>query len=66
MPIPTQYIVLRVSMVTQEGDFVTGGEDRTLRVWRADGECVQTIHMPAQSVWAVAALPNSDIVCGSR
>uniref|UniRef100_A0A0P4WEV7 Phospholipase A-2-activating protein n=1 Tax=Scylla olivacea TaxID=85551 RepID=A0A0P4WEV7_SCYOL len=54
-----------VSVVTQEGDFVTGGEDRTLRVWEANGECVQTIHMPAQSVWAVAALPNSDIVCGS-
>ena len=53
-------------MVTQAGDFVTGGEDRTLRVWGPGGECVQTIHMPAQSVWAVAALPNSDIVCGSR
>ncbi|KAG0717763.1 Phospholipase A-2-activating protein [Chionoecetes opilio] len=54
-----------VSMVTQDGDFVTGGEDRTLRVWGPDGECAQTIHMPAQSVWAVASLPNSDIVCGT-
>lgn len=54
-----------VSVAMQDGDFVTGGEDRTLRVWGPSGECVQTIHMPAQSVWAVATLPNSDIVCGS-
>lgn len=56
----------RVSMVTPDGGFVTGGEDRTLRVWGPEGECVQTIHVPAQSVWAVASLPNLDIVCGSR
>lgn len=58
--------ILRVSMVSPDGGFVTGGEDRTLRVWEPAGECVQTIHVPAQSVWAVATLPNSDIVCGSR
>lgn len=36
-----------------------------MRVWGANGNCIQTIHMPAQSVWAVAALPNTDIICGS-
>ncbi|KAG7174341.1 Phospholipase A-2-activating protein-like [Homarus americanus] len=60
----TNYIY-SISLLSKEGDFVTGGEDRTLRVWGSEGNCVQTIHMPAQSVWAVAALPNTDIVCGS-
>lgn len=54
-----------VSIGTPDGGFVTGGEDRSLRVWESSGECVQTIHVPAQSVWAVATLPNSDIVCGT-
>lgn len=56
----------RLALISSEGDLVTGGEDRTVRVWGGSGNCKQTIHMPAQSVWAVAALPNSDIVCGSR
>ncbi|MBZ6370452.1 MAG: hypothetical protein LBE44_00635 [Microbacterium hominis] len=32
------------------GGLVSGGEDRTVRVWRAaDGECEQTITVPAVS-----------------
>lgn len=32
------------------GGLVSGGEDRTVRVWRAaDGECQQTIVVPAVS-----------------
>lgn len=32
------------------GGLVSGGEDRTVRVWRAqDGECTQTIVVPAVS-----------------
>ena len=46
-------------------DFVTTGEDRTLRVW-IDGDCRQTISHPAQSVWAVCTLANGDIVTGAR
>ncbi|XP_071552858.1 phospholipase A-2-activating protein isoform X1 [Panulirus ornatus] len=57
--------IYTISLLTEAGGFVTGGEDRTLRIWGSNGNCTQTIHMPAQSVWAVATLPNSDIVCGS-
>ncbi|KAH9952086.1 phospholipase A-2-activating protein [Amylocystis lapponica] len=49
--------------VLPNGDIVSGGEDRTVRVWR-DGECVQTLVHPAISVWAVSAMPNGDIVTG--
>jgi phospholipase A-2-activating protein len=45
------------------GDIVSGGEDRTARVWK-DGECTQTIVHPAISVWTVSAMPNGDIVTG--
>ncbi|KAG6837276.1 hypothetical protein H0H93_012281 [Arthromyces matolae] len=49
--------------VLPSGDIVSGGEDRSVRVWK-DGECVQTLVHPAISVWAVAAMPNGDIVSG--
>lgn len=45
-------------------EFVSCGEDRTVRVW-CRGECVQTLRLPAQSVWSVACLANGDIVVGS-
>ncbi|ETW86144.1 hypothetical protein HETIRDRAFT_471477 [Heterobasidion irregulare TC 32-1] len=50
--------------VLPSGDLVSGGEDRSVRVWR-DGECAQTIVHPAISVWSVSAMPNGDIVTGS-
>lgn len=43
---------------------VTGGEDRYLNVWQSSEQ--QVILQPAQSIWAVAILPNTDIVIGSR
>lgn len=46
-------------------DFVSTGEDRTLRIWR-QGDCSQTIRLPAQSVWCCCILPNGDIAVGSR
>lgn len=46
-------------------DFVTTGEDRSLRIWR-QGECAQTIRLPAQSVWCCCVLDNGDIVVGAR
>uniref|UniRef100_A0A2H8TP61 Phospholipase A-2-activating protein n=1 Tax=Melanaphis sacchari TaxID=742174 RepID=A0A2H8TP61_9HEMI len=42
---------------------VTGGEDRYLNVWQSSEQ--QVILQPAQSIWAVAILPNTDIVVGS-
>ncbi|XP_050425163.1 phospholipase A-2-activating protein [Adelges cooleyi] len=41
----------------------TGGEDRYLNVWQSVDQ--QVILQPAQSIWAVTILPNSDIVVGS-
>ncbi|EMD38180.1 hypothetical protein CERSUDRAFT_82424 [Gelatoporia subvermispora B] len=49
--------------VLPNGDIVSGGEDRTVRIWR-EGECAQTIVHPAISVWTVSAMPNGDIVSG--
>jgi phospholipase A-2-activating protein len=45
--------------------FVTSSEDRTVKIWQ-NGECQQTVTLPAQSVWSVACLQNGDIVTGSR
>jgi phospholipase A-2-activating protein len=66
--------------VLPNGDIISGGEDRTVRIWRGeyifdlqvsnaliaatDGECSQTIVHPAISVWAVSTMPNGDIVSG--
>lgn len=46
------------------GDLVSSGEDRTVRIWRGN-ECVQTITHPAISVWTVAASETGDIVTGA-
>ncbi|KAI0006182.1 WD40-repeat-containing domain protein [Russula compacta] len=50
--------------ILPNGDGASGGEDRSLRIWR-DGECYQTISHPAISVWSVSAMPNGDIVTGA-
>ncbi|EFA09359.2 phospholipase A-2-activating protein [Tribolium castaneum] len=47
-----------------ENCFVTSDEDRTVRFWQ-NGENIETIQLPAQSVWSVACLSNGDIVTGS-
>lgn len=47
------------------GELVSSGEDRTVRIWRGD-QCIQTITHPAISVWGVAACSeNGDIVSGA-
>lgn len=46
------------------GDLVTCGEDRTVRIWR-DNKALQAITLPCISVWCVSVLPNDDIVVGS-
>ncbi|KAJ2792034.1 WD repeat protein Lub1 [Coemansia linderi] len=51
--------------VLPDGAIVSGGEDRSVRVWR-DNELAQTILVPSMSVWAVAALGNGDIACGTN
>ena len=47
------------------GDIVSSGEDRTLRIWRGSS-CIQTITHPAISVWAIAACAETgDIASGA-
>jgi phospholipase A-2-activating protein len=50
--------------VLPDGKFVSSGEDRTVRVWQ-DSLCIQTITLPAVSVWSVATSGNGDIIAGS-
>lgn len=50
--------------VLPTGELVSSGEDRSVKIWN-NGECIQTITLPAISVWSVSAQPNGDIVCGS-
>ncbi|XP_069487023.1 phospholipase A-2-activating protein [Ambystoma mexicanum] len=59
----TNYIY-SIAIFPSSQDFVTTGEDRSMRIWRA-GECVQTIRLPAQSVWCCCVLDNGDIVVGA-
>jgi len=51
--------------VLSNGDLVSSGEDRTVRVWKGT-ECIQTITHPAISVWTVSACPETDdIITGA-
>ncbi|KAG8334104.1 hypothetical protein J6590_097669 [Homalodisca vitripennis] len=52
------------SLVASAGLMVSGGEDRAVRVWT--GKESEEITLPVQSVWAVARLPNGDIVTGTK
>jgi phospholipase A-2-activating protein len=46
--------------VLSQDEYVSGSEDKTLRVWR-QGQCVQTIPHPAM-IWDVCVLDNGDVV----
>lgn len=50
--------------VLSNGDLVSCGEDRTVRIWR-DSKVIQAITLPCISVWCVSVLPNDDFVVGS-
>lgn len=41
----------------------SGSEDNTVRIWSIEGDCMQVIKHPG-CVWAVAFLPNGDLVSG--
>ncbi|KAF2014453.1 phospholipase A-2-activating protein [Aaosphaeria arxii CBS 175.79] len=51
--------------VLPNGQLVSAGEDRTVRIWN-NQQCIQTITHPAISVWTVAVCPeNGDIATGA-
>ncbi|XP_069126256.1 phospholipase A-2-activating protein-like [Argopecten irradians] len=56
--------VYSISVLPNGEDFVSSGEDRTVRVWQG-GKVTQTIAHPSMSVWSVCVLPNGDIASGS-
>ncbi|XP_053395421.1 phospholipase A-2-activating protein-like [Mercenaria mercenaria] len=56
--------VYSIAVLPNGQDFVTSGEDRTVRVWR-NGENTQTITHPTLSIWTVCTLVNGDIVSGA-
>lgn len=60
----TSFVYSLATVPGGRGELVSAGEDRSVRVWR-DGALVQTITLPAISVWSVAVLGNGDVVCGA-
>lgn len=60
----TSFVYSLATIPGGQGELVSSGEDRSVRIWR-DGALVQTITLPAISVWSVSVLPNGDIVAGS-
>ncbi|ORZ38895.1 WD40-repeat-containing domain protein [Catenaria anguillulae PL171] len=49
--------VYKVAANPSVGEWVSCGEDRTVRVW-VDAECKQTITLPSTTVWSVAVSPS--------
>ena len=45
--------------------WVTSSEDRSVRVWE-EGEVVQTLYLPAISVWSVCVLQSGDIAAATN
>ena len=43
--------------------FATCSEDKTLRIWQT-GESIQSIRVPAQTLWSVCTLANGDLLVG--
>ncbi|SJX63555.1 related to DOA1-involved in ubiquitin-dependent proteolysis [Sporisorium reilianum f. sp. reilianum] len=60
----TSFVYSLTTIPGGKGELVSSGEDRSVRIWR-DGALVQTLTLPAISVWSVSVLPNGDIVAGS-
>lgn len=55
-----------VYSISIRGDLIaSSGEDRCCMVWHRQKGDQQSITIPAQSVWTVVILPNSDVVTGS-
>ncbi|CAB4055155.1 PLAA [Lepeophtheirus salmonis] len=58
------YIYSLFSGYSSDFEFVSSGEDRTVRLWK-DGSVKQTLRIPAQSIWCINVLHNGDVAAGS-
>jgi len=56
--------IYSISLLGLNG-WVTSGEDRSVRVWK-DNAVIQTIYLPAISVWSVTVLENGDIAAATN
>lgn len=59
-----QNYIYSISLMPNGIDWATSGEDRTVRIWEKN-EVVQTIYLPAISVWSVCALNNGDVAAST-
>ncbi|PVU85161.1 hypothetical protein BB559_007181 [Furculomyces boomerangus] len=50
--------------VLPSNELVSSSEDRTIKIWK-NNENIQTIILPATSIWCLSILKNGDIVCGT-
>ncbi|KAG7666091.1 DOA1 [[Candida] subhashii] len=50
--------------ILPNGDIVSTGEDRTVRIWTNEGTIKQVITLPCISVWCVVVLNNGDFAVG--
>lgn len=57
--------VYSLAFLPEREELVSVGEDRTMRIWNETGANIQTIPIPATSVWAVGVVGNGDLVTGS-
>lgn len=56
--------VYSLATLATAGELVSSGEDRSVRVWQGDA-LIQTLTIPAISIWSVGTLQDGDVVCGS-
>lgn len=57
--------VYSLAFLPEREELVSVGEDRTMRIWNETGANIQTVPIPATSVWAVGVVGNGDLVTGS-
>lgn len=59
--------IYSITNILKGQEFATCSEDRTVRVWSNDNTSneIQTIRLPAPTLWSLTSLTNTDLVIGS-